>query len=552
MLIQENVRKLFKLEDDFGQVIRKTKVNVNFLFKLRFHLDRVEKKQQKIKLRKLRSLSPNSVYKKLLIERFYEDLPHFRFKLDFVKFCNSNVEDFENLFNILTLDNMPGFIKKNKVPFNSVKNLVVNRHLYLDFENNEREVVNSRWDFVSGELSEDNSNDSEVAQEIDDNRAQLKDNRLEAKFVSKNVINLSQRQLTKSEISLLSKGLKFVPTPNMIDKAKLKQELEVFGRKLRLMWHFRNDERIFDCNTKFRPKSTFNPKNKDVTIETYLSSLEENLLDIDIPKDKFNNLSKEERDALYSLKNDNTIVIKGAGKGSAVVVWDREDYLKEAHKQLSDEEVCEEVTNDPSTLESTIFTVLNKIRARGDLSADNLEYFLNKDPKFARFYLLPKNHKRLHNVPGRPVISNCGYYTENISSFLDYHLKPLAKKVESYIKDTNHFLKKLKELGSLPKNAILCTIDVVGLYPNIPHKEGLASIRKHLDNRENKEVTTDTLVELADIVLKNNYFQFLDKIFKQKRGTAIGTKFAPPYYILFMADLEKHLLSDIDLKPYIW
>ena len=109
--VLNRVRKLFKLEDDFGQVIRKTKVNVNFLFKLRFHLDRVEKKQQKIKLRKLRSLSPNSVYKKLLIEQFYEHLPHFRFKLDFVKFCSSNIEDFENLFNILTLDNMPGFIE---------------------------------------------------------------------------------------------------------------------------------------------------------------------------------------------------------------------------------------------------------------------------------------------------------------------------------------------------------------------------------------------------------------------------------------------------------
>ena len=172
------------------------------------------------------------------------------------------------------------------------------------------------------------------------------------------------------------------------------------------MWHFRKGEQIFDHNTKFRPKSTFNPKNKDVIIETYLSSLEEKLLDIDIPKDKFNNLSKEERDALYSLKNDNTIVIKGADKGSGVVVWDREDYLKEAHKQLSDEEVYEEVTNDPSTLESTIFTALNKIRARGDLSADNLEYFFNKDPKFAKFYLLPKIHKQLHNVIRRPVISS--------------------------------------------------------------------------------------------------------------------------------------------------
>ena len=50
------------------------------------------------------------------------------------------------------------------------------------------------------------------------------------------------------------------------------------------------------------------------------------------PKDKFNNLSKEERDALYSLKNDNAIFVKGADNGSGTVVWDMEDYLKEALK----------------------------------------------------------------------------------------------------------------------------------------------------------------------------------------------------------------------------
>ena len=164
------------------------------------------------------------------------------------------------------------------------------------------------------------------------------------------------------------------------------------------MLHLRNYKRIVDCNTKFRSKSTFNPKNKDFITETYLSSLEEKLINIDIPKDKFNYLSKEERDTLYSLKNDNTIVIIGAGKVSRVVVWDMEDYLKEVHQQLSDEEVYEEVTNDPSALESTIFNALNKIRARGDLPADKLEYFFNKDPKFTRFYLLPKIHKC--NVPG--------------------------------------------------------------------------------------------------------------------------------------------------------
>ena len=81
-------------------------------------------------------------------------------------------------------------------------------------------------------------------------------------------------------ISLLSKGLKLVPTANKIDRAKLKTELEEYGRKPQLIWHFRNDEKPFSYE-KFRPKSTFNPRNKDTVIETYLSSLEERLLDID-------------------------------------------------------------------------------------------------------------------------------------------------------------------------------------------------------------------------------------------------------------------------------
>ena len=230
-----------------------------------------------------------------------------------------------------------------------------------------------------------------------------------------------------------------------------------------------------------------------------------------------------------------------------MVVWDRENYLKKASKQLEDKDVYEEVQNDPSTLINTVIRALEKIRIRGDLSNDTLNYFLTKDPKFARFYLLPKIHKRLHNVPGRPVISNYGFYTENISSFLEHHLQPIAQKVNSCIKDINHFLRKIKSLDQLPEGAILCTINAVGLYPNIPHEESLASLRKFLDARTEKKVTTETLLELAEIVLKNNIFQLNQTTIKQLRCTAIGTKFAPLYAIIFMADLEERILEDIEL-----
>ena len=120
--------------------------------------------------------------------------------------------------------------------------------------------------------------------------------------------------------------MKFIPTSNT-DKAKLKIELEAFGRMLRLKWFLRDDEKEFN-HDKFKPKSTFNSRNKDAAIEIYLSSLEEKLMSIEIPKDKYNNLTREERGSLFDLKNDKTIVMKGAGKGSAVVVWDRVDYIQ--------------------------------------------------------------------------------------------------------------------------------------------------------------------------------------------------------------------------------
>ena len=123
-------------------------------------------------------------------------------------------------------------------------------------------------------------------------------------------------------------------------------------------------------------------------------------------------------------------------------------------------------------------------------------------------------------------------FTQNISSFIEYHLKPLAQNIKSYIRDTNDFLSKLASLPPLPDDVILCTIDVVGLYPNIPHDEGLIAMRKALDLRKDKRISTESLIELAECVLKNNIFEHNLSFYKQLRGTAIGTKMAPSYAII--------------------
>eukprot|EP00795_Rhopilema_esculentum_P013862 gene13862-biopygen3792 len=111
---------------------------------------------------------------------------------------------------------------------------------------------------------------------------------------------------------------------------------------------------------------------------------------------------------------------------------------------------------------------------------------------------------------------------------------------------------ELGEIVRIPEGAILCTVDVVGLYPSIPHGEGLEAIREALDRRESPKVATDTLVGLSSLVLESNYFEFNDRFYRQKLGTAIGTKFAPAYANLFMTGLEERLLKEsVDTHPLL-
>ena len=158
----------------------------------------------------------------------------------------------------------------------------------------------------------------------------------------------------------------------------------------------------------------------------------------------------------------------------------------------------EELDSSPiSQLETEVSNVVLEIQvcehALSDKEAEDLQV---RGSKLGRFYLLFKIHKGLSDVFDRPVISTCGTATEHISEFLDFQLNHLASKSKSFVKDTNHFLSLLAKLGEIPDNILLCTEDVVGLYPNIPHGEGLEAMCKALDTRKNPSISPESLVSL--------------------------------------------------------
>ena len=107
-------------------------------------------------------------------------------------------------------------------------------------------------------------------------------------------------------------------------------------------------------------------------------------------------------------------------------------------------------------------------------------------------------------------------------------------------------------MGQLLKEAILCTIDVVRLYANIPYKECLVSLRRFLHAMMEKKMTTETLIELAAIVIKNEIFYSNEKTLKQLRGAPISATFSTLYTILHVADLKERFLENTEVLPSTW
>ena len=102
--------------------------------------------------------------------------------------------------------------------------------------------------------------------------------------------------------------------------------------------------------------SSQTPLIHDTQLEMHLSELEEEIIKINEARQNYPNLTKAECEALQDLMYDKNIVIKPADKGSAIVIWDKQDYLKECELQLGNKSVYKEVKRDP------LHSVTQKIR----------------------------------------------------------------------------------------------------------------------------------------------------------------------------------------------
>ena len=385
-------------------------------------------------------------------------------------------------------------------------------------------------------------------------------------------MNLSKHTLTPAQHTLLCRGLKFCPNPGEPDISTYQADLNNFHLRLKRYIHFSKPIRNEDDDIpqtpiviapnpdepfkhqKFKNPSDWVPP-PIVQLEFFISKNNLDLTECNLPKPSRNNISTEERQALKDLSNNKHIVIKPADKGGAVVILNREDYIEEGLRQLSDPNFYTQTPDDMTQqFHGEVVAILDDMFKQGQIDRSCYLYLSYDKIRTSQFYMLPKIHKKLHKPPGRPIVSGNGCPTERISQFLDHFLQPCVTQIRSYIKDTTHFLNMLNQLGTLPPNSILTTLDVSSLYTNIPNEEGMNATAIALDNsRGNNQHPSNThLLFLLNKVLKCNNFDFDGKHFLQVGGTAMGTKVAPSYANTFMGWFEETHVYTYAQQPLLW
>ena len=78
------------------------------------------------------------------------------------------------------------------------------------------------------------------------------------------------------------------------------------------------------------------------------------------------------------------------------------------------------------------------------------------------------------------------------------------------------------------------------------------ALKKALENRSVRKILTENLIKMAEFVLRNNLFDFNNKVFQQISGTVIGTKVTPPYACIYMDRVKKDFLETQELQPLLW
>ena len=274
------------------------------------------------------------------------------------------------------------------------------------------------------------------------------------------------------------------------------------------------------------------------------------------------NLTRHELQQLRALRSNKDIIILPSDKNLGPVALDTTTYVQKVlTEHLLNDRQYKLLTTDEAKLvrheaSTKLWNLVNEHApnfAPHEQEYFNRRYLQRRSCRVPIFYGSPKIHKP--GVPLRPIVSCVNSEMEILSIFLDYQLQRVLPLCKYYLRDSWQLLEKLKDLGPLPDNARLITVDAVGMYNNIDTDLAIQSISKWLNLHKHEipnDFPTQFVLEGLRLIMTTNVFEFDDISCLQKNGTAMGTCVAVMYATIYYSYYEEtHLAVDHGITLYV-
>ena len=207
------------------------------------------------------------------------------------------------------------------------------------------------------------------------------------------------------------------------------------------------------------------------------------------------------------------------------------------------------LNTDPThTFEKTVQTALQNIKkAIGEEEYKKI-YPSGSNP--GKFYGTGKMHKlsedderNINNVDKlqlRPIVSNIGTATYNLSKYLAQLLAPLGNSRYT-VPSTEEFINRVREMRP-QSNRIMISFDVVSLFTNVPLEKTIDIILKKVYREKliKTKIKRNDMKELLYLCTKEGHFTFNDEIYMQTDGVMMGSPLGSLIANIFMCELENH------------
>lgn len=144
-------------------------------------------------------------------------------------------------------------------------------------------------------------------------------------------------------------------------------------------------------------------------------------------------------------------------KRELFVILDIEKYDKEMLHLLNDPTTYRKLPlNSTMKYKSELERLILEVKGKSIINEREFTYLNIRHSCIPVICYLPKVHKNLENLPGRPIISGINSLTSRVSAYIDLFLQKYVQMMQSYSRAGQQLIEMLGTIQD-PDNLLLCS-----------------------------------------------------------------------------------------------